>query len=245
MHPLQPPARFAGSLLLSLSSGIEAASMIDGGATTARLEPESTPLKPAPETDSLFGMRADLVVGGPAVDEWTEAKAEIAHEFETLAHCRANDACSPAAQRLIDLSAEGAGRSGRAKVGWINRAVNLAIVPTSDEAQWGVADRWSAPFETLGTGRGDCEDYALVKYLALLEAGVSEDDMKLVIVKNRFPNEEHAVLAVRVDGDWLILDNLTLTMVRDADFVRATPEFLLDRNGVKRFAPGEHARRVG
>jgi hypothetical protein len=34
-------------------------------------------------------------------------------------------------------------------------------------------------------------------------------------------------------------------MVRDADFIRATPEFLLDRQGVKRFAPREMAQRVG
>jgi predicted transglutaminase-like cysteine proteinase len=242
---LQPPARFADPLLSSLSSGIEAASTIDGGATTARLEPAAAPPKSEPETDSLFGVRADLVVGGVVVNEWTDVKAEIAREFETLAHCRANNACSPAAQKLIDLSAEGDGRSGRAKVGWINRAVNLAIIPTSDEAQWGVADRWSAPFETLQTGRGDCEDYAIVKYLALLEAGVSEDDIKLIIVNNNFSNEDHAVLAVRVDDDWLILDNRTLTMVRAADFIRATPEFLLDRQGVKRFAPREPTQRVG
>jgi predicted transglutaminase-like cysteine proteinase len=46
--------------------------------------------------------------------------------------------------------------------------VDLAIAPVSDEVQWGVPDHWSAPFETLQSGRGDCEDYAIVKYLALL-----------------------------------------------------------------------------
>jgi hypothetical protein len=52
----------------------------------------------------------------------------------------------------------------------------LAIKPTSDEAQWGVADNWSPPFETLQTHRGDCEDYAIVKYVAL-QAGASRDDV--------------------------------------------------------------------
>jgi len=60
---------------------------------------------------------------------------------------------------------------GLARVGLINRAVDLAITPTSDEAQWGVVDHWSPPFETLQTHRGDCEDYAIVKYVALLQAG--------------------------------------------------------------------------
>jgi hypothetical protein len=35
----------------------------------------------------------------------------------------------------------------------------------------------------------------------------------------------------------LILDNRWLTLVRDTDMIRATPEFLLDENGVHRFIP--------
>jgi predicted transglutaminase-like cysteine proteinase len=77
------------------------------------------------------------------------------------------------------------------------------------------------PFETLRSGRGDCEDYAIVKYLALLEAGIPENDVKIVVLKNAFPIEDHAVLAARVDSDWLILDNRTLTLVRDRDLTRA------------------------
>jgi predicted transglutaminase-like cysteine proteinase len=73
---------------------------------------------------------------------------------------------------------EGAGRSVRARVSLINRAADLAISPVSDEMQWGVADHWSDPFETLLSNRGDCEDYAILKYAALLEAGIPKDDVK-------------------------------------------------------------------
>ncbi len=66
---------------------------------------------------------------------------------------------------------------------------------------------WSPPFETLQTHRGDCEDYAIVKYVALLQAGLSHDDVKIVILQNLLPEEDHAVVATRVDGQWLILDN--------------------------------------
>jgi predicted transglutaminase-like cysteine proteinase len=109
----------------------------------------------------------------------------------------------------------------------------------------GLPDHWSAPFETLRSGRGDCEDYAIVKYLALLEAGVSKDDVKIVILKNVFPNEDHAVMAVRVDGQWLILDNRTLTLVRDMDLTRAKPQFILDQGGVKRFVSISRTLRAG
>jgi len=39
---------------------------------------------------------------------------------------------------------------------------------------------WSDPFETLQSKSGDCEDFAIVKYAALLAAGVSRDAVKIV-----------------------------------------------------------------
>lgn len=242
---LSPPICLGASVPPSPSSKIETISFMENGMTTASLEPKPAPIKSDSQAAALFGMETQPLIAGTVQEKWTRAKAEIAVDLETVAHCRANGVCPAVAQKLIDLTAEGAGRTGRARVGLINRAVDLAIRPTSDEVQWGVADRWSAPFETLRSGRGDCEDYAIVKYLALLEAGLSEDDMRIVILKRDFPNEDHAVLAVRVDGDWLILDNRTLTLVRDTDLMGAMPEFVLDRSGVRRFVSRGGAGRMG
>lgn len=99
--------------------------------------------------------------------------------------------------------------------------------------------------EQTSAVRGDCEDYAILKYAALLEAGIPEDDVKIVILKNFLPREEHAAVATRVDGQWLILDNRTLTLVRDTDVTRAIPEFVLDHEGVKRFNWASRIRRTG
>lgn len=191
----------------------------------------------------MFGMDTEPVFGGDLPEKWARAQAEISQELKVVTLCRDGERCPAAARELIRLSSEGAGRSGRARVGLINRAVNLAIGPASDEAQWGVPDHWSAPFETIQSRRGDCEDYAIVKYAALLDAGISADDLKLVVLKNAFPNEDHAVLAVRVDGEWLLLDNRTLTLVRDTDVVRAMPEFMLDDRGVRRFVSANRHRQ--
>jgi hypothetical protein len=59
--------------------------------------------------------------------------------------------------------------------------------------------------------------------------------MKIVILTNAFPNEDHAVLAVRVDGEWLLLDNRRLALVRDTELMLATPKLVLDQAGVRRF----------
>jgi predicted transglutaminase-like cysteine proteinase len=187
----------------------------------------------------LFGMATEPVADGDLADKWRAVEADIGREREVLARCRAQQACPAVAQSLLDIVAVGADHTGRARVGLINRAVDLAIKATSDQAQWGVEDHWSPPFETLRTRRGDCEDYAIVKYVALLQAGLSPDDVKIVILANLLPNEDHAAVAARVDGQWLILDNRWLALVPDADVVRSIPEFVLDEGGARRFVASD------
>jgi predicted transglutaminase-like cysteine proteinase len=107
----------------------------------------------------------------------------------------------------------------------------------SDLAQWGVEDRWSSPLATLTGGRGDCEDYAIAKYVALLEAGVADSDVRLIIVRDIATGDDHAVVAARVDERWIILDNRRLTLLEDVAMPHVLPLFALDQEGVKRFAP--------
>jgi predicted transglutaminase-like cysteine proteinase len=144
----------------------------------------------------------------------------------------------------VEADIRGQVQTGRARIGIINRAINLAIRPMSDLAQWGVIDRWSAPLVTLTTGRGDCEDYAIAKYVALTEAGVAAEDVKLVIVRDLAVGEEHAVVAARLDGHWFILDNRWLMLVEDSQIRQMVPLFVLDQTGVRKFAPTVDAHRA-
>jgi predicted transglutaminase-like cysteine proteinase len=127
----------------------------------------------------------------------------------------------------LDIIRLGQQRQGRARLGEINRAVNLSIRPMSDWDQYGVADFWSAPLATLGTGAGDCEDYAIVKYVALRESGIIPHDLRLVIVHDFKQKTDHAVVAVRHEEQWLLLDNRTLIMVNAADARHYYPLFVL------------------
>jgi predicted transglutaminase-like cysteine proteinase len=222
---IRPPAYSLGPIYSSDANAVERISFIEDGTNAVTPQPEP-PARNDEQATPLFGMDTEPLFGGDILEKWNRAKAEIAQELEAVARCRANKPCPTAAQRLMDLSAEGAGRSGRARVGLINRAVDQAISPISDEVQWGVPDHWS------------------VKYLALLEAGIAENDVKIVVLKNFFPNENHAVVATRVDGQWLILDNRTLALVRDTDVTRAIPKFVFDHEGVKRFDWAGRNRRT-
>jgi len=53
------------------------------------------------------------------------------------------------------------------------------------------------PLQTLGSGAGDCEDYAIVKYVVLRELGITADDPHLIVVQDKKRETGHAVVAVR------------------------------------------------
>ncbi len=126
------------------------------------------------------------------------------------------------------MSKQPTAASGLARVGEVNRAVNLAIRPVSDQDQYGVPDIWASPLMTFGSGAGDCEDYAIAKYVALREAGMASGDLRLVVVYNRPAHENHMVAAARVDGRWRILDNRTMRLVADDEIADYTPLAVLD-----------------
>jgi predicted transglutaminase-like cysteine proteinase len=174
--------------------------------------------------------------------KWRGVLARIDSEEETVAACRASpDACSLAARRLLQIVELGRQRAGRARLGEINRAVNLSIRATSDWTQYGVDDFWSAPLATLEKGAGDCEDYAILKYLALREAGISPDDLRLLIVSYPRRRTIHAVLAVHLDEEWLLLDNLTMVMVNSIEATQYRPLIALDYQAMTTFAAGSPA----
>jgi predicted transglutaminase-like cysteine proteinase len=83
--------------------------------------------------------------------------------------------------------------TGRARIGVIKRAINLTIQAAPENL-------WTGPLETFSMGRGSCKQYAIAKYLALIEAGISENDVKLVIVHDLATGDNHAVVAVHLNG---------------------------------------------
>lgn len=77
------------------------------------------------------------------------------------------------------------------------------------------ADHWQTPAETLERGRGDCEDFAILKRAMLLAAGYRGDVM-FVIVHDLISRRDHAILV----ADGLVLDcfnsrSLPVDQVRD------------------------------
>src|SRR5260370_15343808 len=142
---------------------------------------------------------------------------------------------SPTALKFPAIVDNAKAREGRARLGEINRAINLAIRPMSDLAQYGVIDVWSSPLVTFTNGAGDCEDYAIAKFVALHQAGISPDDLRIVLMRDTIRREDHAVAAVRLDGHWLTLDNRRMAMVEDAYVRNYRPLFVIDQHDVLQY----------
>jgi predicted transglutaminase-like cysteine proteinase len=184
-----------------------------------------------------FGMFAFRAPEGPLWSKWRRLEAERAREVTALAACREDPArCSKAAARYAAILAEIETQDGRAKIETANRLVNRAIRYAGDHEQHRQPDRWTAPLASLAAGRGDCEDYAIVKLAALRDAGLRAHDLRLVLLRDTAAGLDHAVLAVRAGGRWLVLDNRRDAIADAAELPHYTPLFALDAEGVKLYA---------
>lgn len=184
-----------------------------------------------------FGLPTALLTEGGLRDKWLGMQRRLADELVQLAICDGDrEGCvSPEALRFLAIIDLGRAQEGRARLGQINRAVNLAIRPGSDLALYGQLDVWTSPLATLATGAGDCEDYAIAKFVALRQAGVAAEDLRIVVMRDLPSGEDHAVAAVRLDGRWLTLDNRRMAMIEDSDVRSVRPTFVIDQNGVSRY----------
>jgi predicted transglutaminase-like cysteine proteinase len=210
-----------------------------GPATNLRAATPDSPgsLEVASRSTEPFGLVAFPHSYGGLYEKWFGVERKLDDERVQLALCDGDrERCaSPAALQFLAIVDSARERDGRARLGEINRAINLAIRPMSDLAQYGEIDVWSSPLVTLYRGAGDCEDYAIAKFVALQQAGISPQDLRIVVMRNIFSGEGHAVAAVRLDGHWLMLDNQHMAMIEDAYVRNFQPLFVIGPSGVMKY----------
>jgi predicted transglutaminase-like cysteine proteinase len=75
---------------------------------------------------------------------------------------------------------------------------------------WGVKNYWATPIEFIGVNGGDCEDFAIAKYFTLLELGIADQKMRIMMVKALTLNQYHMVVSYYETPSSvpLILDNI-------------------------------------
>ena len=86
----------------------------------------------------------------------------------------------------------------------VNRRINRAVEAVTDLDHWRAADRW----DLAEDGRGDCEDFQLLKRRLLVDAGLPRRAMRMTVVIDE-KGEGHAVLTLITSRGDLVLDNKT------------------------------------
>lgn len=83
---------------------------------------------------------------------------------------------------------------------------------------WGEKDYWTTPNEFVVKGIGDCEDFAIAKYITLRELGIPSNRLMLIIVSVDGMKEHHAVLGYKnLSNEIMILDNLSWKILSLSD----------------------------
>lgn len=97
-----------------------------------------------------------------------------------------------------------------------------------DPDNWGKKDYWATPGEFLARF-GDCEDYAISKFLSLERLGFEDKEMRVVAVKDMNLKIGHAVLVVFMDGKVHLLDNQIKQVVDTTTVKHYQPVFSINK----------------
>ncbi len=96
-----------------------------------------------------------------------------------------------------------------------------------DLINYRVEDYWATPLQFFSRD-GDCEDYAIAKFMSMRALGVPNKDMRIVVLKDLNLRLAHAILVVYVDGEPLVLDNQINQVVRAKDIRHYQPIYSIN-----------------
>ena len=165
-----------------------------------------SPVAPRIVYPQLFGAREIRGANFAPFPKWTGLIERQVNEhvlYDGPCSARRFNRCHLAEWRALlkDLQ----GKERRAQVEAVNQFMNRAPY-IIDPINYRVSDYWATPMQFLNKD-GDCEDYAIAKYISLRELGFPPEMLRIVVLDDLNLGIAHAVLAVYLDGEALILDN--------------------------------------
>jgi len=159
-----------------------------------------------------------------ALPNWTRVLASAEKQTDTFYACNASaEVCSSAALSWQKIIKQGQGLAPMAQLKSVNTYFNRWPYGLDIDI-YGVSDYWATPGEFLKLS-GDCEDYSITKYYALRKLGFSVDDMRIVLLKDTIRNISHAVLAVKIDDESYILDNVSDLVLSHLKYEHYVPQY--------------------
>ena len=118
------------------------------------------------------------------------------------------------------------GKSPMVQLAAVNRFMNDKTY-IIDPVNWGTKDYWATPLQFFDK-EGDCEDYAIAKFMSLRALGFDNEDMRIVVVQDLNLRIPHAILIVFVGNRTLVLDNQFKQVVPQAIIHHYKPIYSLN-----------------
>jgi len=176
----------------------------------------------------LFGSQEVFTSDLAPLTKWDAVMARIDAERDmTRPPCAADSSCVAGwwqsfIAKLKSLPLE-------ARVLRVNRVMNhVRYVPS--EANWRDPDHWETPLQFLTHG-GQCQDYAIAKFMALADSGVPDAALRFVVVRDALSSIFHAVTVAFVEGEPFVLDNETPDVLPSRSVTRYVPYYSINRSG--------------
>ena len=161
-----------------------------------------------PQTD-FASMRSGLGTAAPGADDFLASKRLAVRKTGFDAQWKRVGHSSISAG-IVGI---GPDNGAQATIAAVNSWANAKIRYVEDRQLYGQADYWADAKTTLRRRAGDCEDIAIAKMALLAGAGVRREDMYLTIARDLVRGADHALLVVKSQGRFWLLDNNTDRLV--------------------------------
>jgi predicted transglutaminase-like cysteine proteinase len=178
---------------------------------------------PADTGDSIFGTQEIHSSNLNMFPKWRDALRRFDTELQscTGSACKADEW-----QSFIDSIR---GLEPEQQIRAVNREMNDRSYVT-DPVNWRMPDYWATPLQFLRKN-GDCEDYAISKYMALKALGFKPADLRIVVLQDTNLNIPHAVLVVFFKDNALVLDNQVSGVVPANSIRHYRPFYSINEQG--------------
>ncbi|NDC80974.1 MAG: hypothetical protein EB090_06900 [Verrucomicrobia bacterium] len=175
--------------------------------------------------------------------KWTGILASVAEELQKKA-----DINAPYAGGWEEFVQKNQSGDRMEMIKKVNETFNsMRYVP--DQKNWGVPDLWNTPVQFTqppdyvvpGRVSGDCEDHAIAKYYALQKLGFTQDELRILVVKDLNLGVGHCILGVIYGGQCLILDNQIKSVWSASQIQHYKPIYAINEQHWWQFVPAGEA----
>jgi len=155
--------------------------------------------------NAVFGFQEIIKTDLSLFPQWRSVLERHQRTLEIYTHCSPNNQESCLVSEWLSFLRNLEHQSAIQKIRAVNDFANQRQY-VLDKENYGEDDYWATPAEFL-LQNGDCEDYAIIKMLSLKQLGFDVRKMRVVVVQDTNLRIPHAVMAIELGGDILILDN--------------------------------------